>query len=563
LIQNSVDAVLELWELQKQHPELKDIELPDQDEDVLITVAKEEDGHWWLTCSDKGIGMTVDTVKDYFLKAGGSLRNSDTWKGSFQDDAGKSKVLRSGRFGVGLMAAFLLGDEILVSTRHALSPKRNGYAFTGKVEVYALELRGVDRPVGTEIRVRLSGKARDIVRVLEDGAPTPHELSSNWLRRTRWYQLEKPSLGFRQELVVLKGDNKYIPGPNSDIPNTWRRVYHSAYDDIQWAFLAKTSRTSNTVFANGIQVRGEIKVLSDNSRECDYLIFRCPTISVFDGNGNLPLDLRRDHLNFAEWEAKQSLTQAVMLDFAAYSLVSTPNVCRIPHRYAGLRPGTLFGPNPSSLLAPYGALLLDSWCIQESGINRVLFTWGIPPNALDSARPRSSVLQAPCDDCAFPTDLDNLTHRLGPFGSASYSDAGIAITQSLRDHLARRSSRSQLSDVFDSHALLRGDWIIWSPFPRFEVDDMNSMIVSIVDSVGGQHSSDALIIEVRPKESPKSSSLSLPAQAWRDYLGCHYIPYDLDERREKLKHAYENPELKPYIKLWEQYFREQKEKGEA
>jgi len=64
----------------------------------------------------RGIGMTVDTVINYFLKAGASLRRSELWRETYEDAEGKSRVLRSGRFGVGVLAAYLLGDEISVAT---------------------------------------------------------------------------------------------------------------------------------------------------------------------------------------------------------------------------------------------------------------------------------------------------------------------------------------------------------------------------------------------------------------------------------------------------------------
>ncbi len=53
---------------------------------------------------DYGVGMTQDVLYDYFLCAGALFRESDTWKRDFEvDDV--PKIVRSGRFGIGVLAA--------------------------------------------------------------------------------------------------------------------------------------------------------------------------------------------------------------------------------------------------------------------------------------------------------------------------------------------------------------------------------------------------------------------------------------------------------------------------
>ena len=62
--------------------------------------------------------MTEDTIINYLLKAGASFRNSDIWRENFEDSEHHSKVERTGRFGVGLLASFLLGNKIKVKTKY-------------------------------------------------------------------------------------------------------------------------------------------------------------------------------------------------------------------------------------------------------------------------------------------------------------------------------------------------------------------------------------------------------------------------------------------------------------
>jgi hypothetical protein len=104
--------------------------------------------------------MTVDTVQNYFLKAGASLRRSEIWRQTFEDEKGHSKVLRSERFGVGALAAFLLGDEVHVETRQVSQPRDAGIAFQAQLDVEAIELRRVERSVGTTVRVRIDDEVK-------------------------------------------------------------------------------------------------------------------------------------------------------------------------------------------------------------------------------------------------------------------------------------------------------------------------------------------------------------------------------------------------------------------
>lgn len=96
LLQNAIDACIEKEKVLIDKDELK----------IVITIT--EDGNW-LIIEDNGIGMNKDILINYFLVAGASFRNSDKWKKSYFKD-NKSIIPRSGRFGVGVFASFLLGE---------------------------------------------------------------------------------------------------------------------------------------------------------------------------------------------------------------------------------------------------------------------------------------------------------------------------------------------------------------------------------------------------------------------------------------------------------------------
>ena len=107
--------------------------------------------------TDNGIGMTSDTLVNYFMKVGASYKESADWKQTFADRKGKSKVARIGRFGIGVLAAFLLGDEIEVTTRHWLDTTGKGYRFVARIDGDIPDVELVECDYGTTISVSISG----------------------------------------------------------------------------------------------------------------------------------------------------------------------------------------------------------------------------------------------------------------------------------------------------------------------------------------------------------------------------------------------------------------------
>jgi hypothetical protein len=170
LIQNAVDAVREFDDLYAHHQELDSVDRYTQSVDVLLNINLDEDElPYEIIITDRGVGMTAQIIRDYFLKAGASLRKSDAWRREHEDETGHSRVLRTGRFGVGALAAFLLGDEIEITTRHALSAAEEGITFSARLDDDAIELKKVKAPVGTKICVRIPKHLRKDVDSIVPG----------------------------------------------------------------------------------------------------------------------------------------------------------------------------------------------------------------------------------------------------------------------------------------------------------------------------------------------------------------------------------------------------------
>src|SRR3974390_1795461 len=155
LVQNAVDACRELQDYCTQRGHGQNPSSTGHSE-VLVSLTDVAGKGRWLEIADSGIGMTADIIKGYFLKAGASFRRSDAWRRLHEDFPNKSRVLRSGRFGIGVLASFLVGDEVEVTTRHVSASENRGLQFSGTIDMEDIEIVYCSRSVGTTIRIRIN-----------------------------------------------------------------------------------------------------------------------------------------------------------------------------------------------------------------------------------------------------------------------------------------------------------------------------------------------------------------------------------------------------------------------
>jgi hypothetical protein len=305
LIQNSVDAVHELEGMQARGLATHAVELPEQDADVLVTIDLEQDGCWWLTISDCGIGMTADVIDRYFLRAGASLRTSIEWREKFADEKNRSSVLRTGRFGIGALAAFLLGEELHVSTRYVF--EETGLCFQAKIATDPIEVRKCARPVGTTVRIKLWSRA---VQPLLAAARNNEE--DVW----DWYCLEKPAVVRRIGSRQLR-QKHWIPGPSDTLLGNWRRLEGTVYDDVHWTHYRAPALTCNGIVI-AERTSQEVFVESAGLSLCR------PALSIFDRDGKLPLTLQRTALSSPLVDLEEMLLTSVIKDYIAHALKTAP-----------------------------------------------------------------------------------------------------------------------------------------------------------------------------------------------------------------------------------------------
>jgi len=312
MMQNAIDAVRERRDFVEHHPEYASRPSNEQEADVVVWLDDfNEAGIATLTISDVGIGMTEETISDYFLKVGSSFRNSETWREEFEaarssNDstvAVKSRVLRSGRFGIGVLAAFLVAEEMEVFTRH-VTAKRGIYfrvhfgPSSPGSDPDIIPLRyDANLPVGTTIRLKVSKVAlKELPSPLPEVARTEFGTGSLFYKPQSWdwYCLQEPSVirKLAAQGEVLQQATT-VPGENGPLFGGWRSITVPGFTAVH----INNDEAEPILICNGMKVspvRSSV-ALTNFSTDVAFKM-RDPSISVFDPDARLDLNLQRDKL---------------------------------------------------------------------------------------------------------------------------------------------------------------------------------------------------------------------------------------------------------------------------
>jgi hypothetical protein len=287
--------------------------------------------------------------------------------------------LRSGRFGIGALAAFLLGEEMSLTTRNVRSHRKDGIEFTSELDAESIELRRVECPVGTKIRIRIDKETRKILKELRViKLPKKKKLylrGDNW----DWYCLSEPKVIRLIDHKPLAQDY-ILPSENSELPLGWWRISHPDYEDIHWSYLrisqarpviGMTLPERPLLACNGIVIEQKfstglrpvaVPTYIPLIGMSDSIAFRTPNISVFDPDAKLPLNLQRSQLTIAKQPFHKQLQTDIANDFMSYLLVNIPEEPLYSSfaedwyaelRYPGTRGYRSFASLPNSDLSPW------------------------------------------------------------------------------------------------------------------------------------------------------------------------------------------------------------------
>ncbi|PQA59418.1 HD domain-containing protein [Siphonobacter curvatus] len=284
LIQNSVDAVNERLKIGSSI----------FDTNIYVNIEKDDKNKYFFTIKDYGKGMTIEEISNYFLKVGASFINDIRWKTRFIDEIGNVLINRVGRFGVGVLASFLIGNKIEVTTRSIQDEK--GYKFTVILDQNDIEIeRNIDTCIGTTITIEINS---DSLSGFKDSS------SKRWYR---WYNLPFPEIKYNapdeffDPNSMSQGDFIILPSENAEQDGYW---VNGSYDNItySWAYFPESSAERNfkrgrfenilskTAYVNGFF----ISTLPYNSIGDIY--HSLPALSLFDRYNKLQINLNRNSI---------------------------------------------------------------------------------------------------------------------------------------------------------------------------------------------------------------------------------------------------------------------------
>lgn len=280
LIQNAVDACNERDFIEKQKKE---------DYKAIINVSIDKDNRLFVI-EDNGTGMSADVIANYFLVAGSSYRRSDAWLKSFADSEDESLVKRSGRFGVGFLATYLLGEKVTVTTRHI--DDSLGYQFSVSIDDEKLDIQRIDVDYGTKIEIEVSTSTLEKLIKNERDYSMPE--SQGW---SKWFFYKYPVINYyiNEEEQNRRSSRNFIPMENNNIDG-WFSVDIPDFQNVKWN-IPNSQYDSSTLYCNGIYINnGTNKIFNDNIRKPFDFSINYPTISFTDYNGHLPINLARNEV---------------------------------------------------------------------------------------------------------------------------------------------------------------------------------------------------------------------------------------------------------------------------
>ncbi|AMM84225.1 hypothetical protein AZF01_07525 [Martelella sp. AD-3] len=152
LVQNSVDAVRLEKHKKDSATYSPKISVELEPEERILVIA------------DNGTGMTAATIKSHLLTVGSSYYSTEDFGKAFPGFTAIS------RFGIGILTAFMIADEIEITTSHPDEPKARRININGPSGTYLIKLveksqlpsSFIDKEHGTRIELNLRPQSREI-----------------------------------------------------------------------------------------------------------------------------------------------------------------------------------------------------------------------------------------------------------------------------------------------------------------------------------------------------------------------------------------------------------------
>lgn len=611
LMQNAVDAVRELDAWCKHRGRAPEsLELPDQEADVLIDFIRREDGSWFLRCTDKGIGMTADTLSSFFLRAGASFRQNPEWTKEFMDDSGNTRVLRAGRFGIGAFAAFLLGPELRLWTRHVTDAESVGHRLEATADSQLIEIRRErGLPVGTTVEVEITPESWDKLSVSKHAPPFQYITHT-----TDWFCWHWPSVVRR---VVAGQEQRTLDQAFSAVlrdPQTgpeWALIQSDGLDAVYWTFANAPVLACNGFVIKDLQDRfAQMPYWSEHFAQLER-----PNVAVFDSAGNLPLTTQRYRLSENRLPFNLALARDMTLSFLAHALVCGPrspgeavsNCCRHPLCLSTSRDISegVFGLDEGRLrwcASRIGFVPADQWLYTLLAAERCLVLGALDTVSADETpwipaqAAAEGFLQAGCSMLSWLAYVDEEEMRRSRSADAAGEIMGEFLAELAREGIATIALLPRLPGVVhvlasvsrfvDIDALASTKATVFSEDSQDAESELNEKGTAQPEihaarapelfqwgnarasSINLKHALDVLqaalpqsqhrryapsILFVAELQTPSTeeSPETLIAQVWNECLGPRAIPFDATDRKALIEHGRQHPDLRRHIEAWE------------
>lgn len=555
LVQNSLDAVREMEFILSSLPTIDSVERENLEGDVTVSFEKDEVGSHWVVISDCGIGMTWITVCKYYLTAGASFRQSDAWKKRFTDESGTSQILRSGRFGIGVLAAFLIGDRVKVSTRHFDQPVAQGIEFEFGLDDTFIEMRWLNRNVGTTIKVRTNEL---VIKNLMKNSYDKEEWD--------WYCLDKPVV-VRKNVDGEKIKQKYeMPGLDATLPSNFHRINIQGLQAADWTYSDKAP----SFICNGILVPNARLNLHHEFSKSDYdvdthLILREPKVSVYDPDGRLPLNLARNGLASTYAPLNSELADDLCRNFIAYSLLKGPRGRILSEDHFDLynktfHPGLYYRYLMSAgyyFDTKEGFGLTDPWNISHYSYKKGLLIcingqFRISREVADSIMDKYSIVF--CNKMDGTLGLFDQWHRslaltvtkneqLLAFKGMNVAGLRTHMTAKLHDRFLLKQRKFVVNST--TVEMKSTDWVTWTVG---KCDEDEGSLSMLADDMKKNNVSIESLTEIYLSPMEQISQPGRIAQCWKDIIGGPVIPYDMDKRQAIISSLDSN--MKRHVDQW-------------
>ena len=285
LVQNAVDACRARMAY--------DMYYSNQTECANVTVSLDSDNKLF-SIVDNGIGMTIDEIEKYFFTLGSSSDTSIEWQ-MIRDIF---RIYRTGRFGIGIFAAFIIGQEIRVKTKSAKTTNDYGYQFTLKLNEDFIQIDKIDLPhYGTAIEITCYDNA---LQQLKDEV-FMNELYVGTNKWFGWYIDSNPNVNYIY-------NNKHIKISHERLKN-YKLLHTDSLDfgDIKWEpellfsrslSIFKSKRCAHSLFCNGFFITNDSEKRQFSIPGVEkYIPSVIPSLMISDIFNQIPLNIKRSNID--------------------------------------------------------------------------------------------------------------------------------------------------------------------------------------------------------------------------------------------------------------------------